>query len=74
VDSVGVFLWANRAQYAEVSFQTVSDSDIEDIALPTMQEDIDEDGSSIPPSPPPLFDPSPIGSADSSEFYTGVDG
>jgi len=47
VDSVGVFLWANRAQYAEVSFQTISENDIADIGLPTMQEDIDEDGSSI---------------------------
>ena len=45
VDSVGVFLWANRAQYAEVSFQTVSETDITDIGLPTMQEDVDEDGS-----------------------------
>jgi len=50
VDSVGVFLWANRAQYAEVSFQTMSENDIADIGLPTMQEDIDEDGSSIFPS------------------------
>ena len=49
VDSVGVFLWANRAQYAEVSFQTISDNDIADVGLPTMQEDIDEDGSFIPP-------------------------
>ena len=48
MDSVGVFLWANRAQYAEVSFQTLSDTDITDIGLPTMQEDIDEDGSFIP--------------------------
>lgn len=49
VDSVGVFLWANRAQYAEVSFQTIAENDITDIGLPTMQEDIDEDGSSILP-------------------------
>ena len=48
MDSVGVFLWANRAQYAEVSFQTVSDSDIGEIGLPTMQEDTDEDGPLIP--------------------------
>ncbi|KAG6908774.1 hypothetical protein DXG01_003386 [Tephrocybe rancida] len=37
VDSVGVFLWANRAQYAEVSFQTVTDDDLSDINLPSMQ-------------------------------------
>ena len=48
MDSVGVFLWANRAQYAEVSFQTISDNDIADVGLPTMQEDMDEDGSFIP--------------------------
>lgn len=50
VDSVGVFLWANRAQYAEVSFQTISETDVVDIEFPTMQEDIDEDGSFILPS------------------------
>ncbi|KAF8969650.1 Utp21-domain-containing protein [Flammula alnicola] len=37
VDSVGIFLWANRAQYADVSFQSVSDSDIFDVSLPSMQ-------------------------------------
>ncbi|KAJ7775037.1 Utp21 specific WD40 associated putative domain-containing protein [Mycena metata] len=37
VDSVGVYLWANRAQYAEISFQSVSDDDIADVRLPSMQ-------------------------------------
>ncbi|KAJ6597057.1 Utp21 specific WD40 associated putative domain-containing protein [Mycena vulgaris] len=37
VDSVGVYLWANRAQYAEVSFQSVADDDITDVKLPSMQ-------------------------------------
>ncbi|KAF9557999.1 Utp21-domain-containing protein [Agrocybe pediades] len=37
VDSVGVFLWANRAQYADVSFQTVHESDIFDVSLPSVQ-------------------------------------
>ncbi|KAF8212057.1 Utp21-domain-containing protein [Mycena galopus ATCC 62051] len=37
VDSVGVYLWANRAQYAEVSFQSVTDDDINDVKLPSMQ-------------------------------------
>ncbi|GLB34587.1 putative utp21 specific WD40 associated domain containing protein [Lyophyllum shimeji] len=37
VDSVGVFLWANRAQYAEVSFQSVTDDDLSDVNLPSMQ-------------------------------------
>ncbi|KAF7304957.1 WD-REPEATS-REGION domain-containing protein [Mycena kentingensis (nom. inval.)] len=37
VDSVAVYLWANRAQYAEVSFQGVSDDDISDAKLPSVQ-------------------------------------
>ncbi|KAJ7510043.1 Utp21 specific WD40 associated putative domain-containing protein [Mycena galericulata] len=65
VDSVGVYLWANRAQYAEVSFQSVADDDIADVKLPSMQgiaedkaldalsaltvEDIPEDPFSTPP-------------------------
>ncbi|KAJ6502384.1 Utp21 specific WD40 associated putative domain-containing protein [Mycena sanguinolenta] len=37
VDSVGVYLWANRAQYAEVSFQSVADDDVKEVQLPSMQ-------------------------------------
>ncbi|KAJ7063493.1 Utp21 specific WD40 associated putative domain-containing protein [Mycena amicta] len=37
VDSVAVYLWANRAQYAEVSFQSVSDDDILVAKLPSVQ-------------------------------------
>ncbi|KAJ7172308.1 Utp21 specific WD40 associated putative domain-containing protein [Mycena filopes] len=37
VDSVGIYLWANRAQYAEISFQSVADDDIVDVKLPSMQ-------------------------------------
>ncbi|KAI0748597.1 Utp21-domain-containing protein [Daedaleopsis nitida] len=37
VDSVGVYLWANRAQYAEVSFQSIGEDDVVDVALPSMQ-------------------------------------
>ncbi|PPQ97575.1 hypothetical protein CVT26_002362 [Gymnopilus dilepis] len=37
VDSVGVFLWANRAQYADVSFKSVSDEEIFDVSLPSVQ-------------------------------------
>ncbi|KAL0946708.1 hypothetical protein HGRIS_012895 [Hohenbuehelia grisea] len=45
VDSVGVYLWANRAQYADVSFQSVADDDIVEAALPTMHgTGEDEDG------------------------------
>ncbi|PCH37842.1 Utp21-domain-containing protein [Wolfiporia cocos MD-104 SS10] len=37
VDSVGVYLWANRAQYSEVTLRSIADEDIQDISLPSMQ-------------------------------------
>lgn len=38
VDSVGIYLWANRAQFSEVSLLTFVEEDgIEDVALPTVQ-------------------------------------
>ncbi|EJF66083.1 Utp21-domain-containing protein [Dichomitus squalens LYAD-421 SS1] len=37
VDSVGVYLWANRAQYSEVPFQSIVEEDVTDISLPSMQ-------------------------------------
>ncbi|KAK0228621.1 Utp21 specific WD40 associated putative domain-containing protein [Armillaria fumosa] len=37
VDSVGIYLWANRAQYDTVSFQSVNDDNLTDTALPSMQ-------------------------------------
>ncbi|KAF9819788.1 hypothetical protein IEO21_01879 [Rhodonia placenta] len=38
VDSVGVYLWANRAQYSEVALQSVPDDEkVIDVALPSMQ-------------------------------------
>ncbi|KAF5369178.1 hypothetical protein D9615_009977 [Tricholomella constricta] len=43
VDSVGIFLWANRAQYAEVSFQSVTDDDLLDVNLPSMQGVAEDD-------------------------------
>ncbi|KAG6831361.1 hypothetical protein H0H87_005372 [Tephrocybe sp. NHM501043] len=43
VDSVGVFLWANRAQYAEISFQTVTDDDLSNVNLPSMQGVAEDD-------------------------------
>jgi len=43
VDSVGVYLWANTAQYAEVSFQTVTDDDITDVLLPSVQGIIEDE-------------------------------
>ncbi|KAI0086197.1 Utp21-domain-containing protein [Irpex rosettiformis] len=43
VDSVGVYLWANRAQYSEVSFHSIPDEDIVDMALPSVQGDAEEE-------------------------------
>ncbi|KAF5389950.1 hypothetical protein D9757_003621 [Collybiopsis confluens] len=37
IDSVGVFLWANRAQYTDVAFQTVVEDEIANVELPSMQ-------------------------------------
>ncbi|KAG8892115.1 hypothetical protein FRB99_002941, partial [Tulasnella sp. 403] len=37
VDSVGVFLWANRAQYTEVSFKSLQESDIREAGMPSAQ-------------------------------------
>ena len=44
----GVFR-ANRAQYAEVSFQTVVDDDITDVTLPSMQGVAEDEGVFISP-------------------------
>lgn len=41
---------ANRAQYAEVSFQTVADDDITDVSLPSMQGDAEDEGTFFFPS------------------------
>ncbi|KAI0031820.1 Utp21-domain-containing protein [Vararia minispora EC-137] len=47
VDSVGVYLWANRAQYTQVSFRSIPDESIPALSLPVMQgEDLNAaDGS-----------------------------
>ncbi|KAF5373929.1 hypothetical protein D9758_000754 [Tetrapyrgos nigripes] len=37
VDSNGIYLWANRAQYSEVSFQSISEDDIAVVGLPSLQ-------------------------------------
>ncbi|KAH8827004.1 Utp21 specific WD40 associated putative domain-containing protein [Flagelloscypha sp. PMI_526] len=43
VDSVGVFLWANRAQYSDTFFQSISDAEITLAAMPSMQGADEED-------------------------------
>ncbi|RPD66386.1 Utp21-domain-containing protein [Lentinus tigrinus ALCF2SS1-7] len=37
VDSVGVFLWANRAQYTEVPLRSIAEDDVVDVSMPSMQ-------------------------------------
>ncbi|KAJ3868324.1 Utp21 specific WD40 associated putative domain-containing protein [Lentinula novae-zelandiae] len=48
VDSVGVFLWANRAQYTEVAFRTVVEDEIAIVDLPSMQGVADGEESLSP--------------------------
>ncbi|PAV23976.1 Utp21-domain-containing [Pyrrhoderma noxium] len=44
VDSVGVFLWANRAQYTDVSLQSVVELDDDaEVALPSIQGTAEEE-------------------------------
>ncbi|KAI0691037.1 Utp21-domain-containing protein [Cytidiella melzeri] len=43
VDSVGVYLWANRAQYSEVSFHSLLEEDIVDVSLPSVQGEAEEE-------------------------------
>ncbi|QRW15106.1 U3 small nucleolar RNA-associated protein 21 [Ceratobasidium sp. AG-Ba] len=37
VDSVGIFLWTNKAQYSDVSLQSLTEGDANTVALPGMQ-------------------------------------
>ncbi|KAI6109594.1 Utp21 specific WD40 associated putative domain-containing protein [Pisolithus sp. B1] len=43
VDSVGVFLWANRAQFAEVGFRSVSEEDLAEVSMPLMQGEVEDE-------------------------------
>jgi len=36
VDSVGVYLWANRAQYTDISFRSITEEDFERVNLPSV--------------------------------------
>lgn len=36
VDSVGVYLWANRAQYTDISFRSITEEDLERVNLPSV--------------------------------------
>ncbi|KAG8878364.1 hypothetical protein FRB97_002578 [Tulasnella sp. 331] len=43
VDSVGIFLWANRAQYSEIFFKSVKEEEIEELGMPSVQGLAEED-------------------------------
>ncbi|EIN07245.1 Utp21-domain-containing protein [Punctularia strigosozonata HHB-11173 SS5] len=43
VDSVGVYLWANRAQFSEVSLRSAVEDEIPDVALPSVQDYTEDD-------------------------------
>jgi len=44
VDSVGIFLWANRAQFANVTFGRVVEEDVVDVNLPSVQGGEEDEG------------------------------
>ncbi|GJE90786.1 WD40 and Utp21 domain-containing protein [Phanerochaete sordida] len=43
VDSVGVYLWANRAQYSDVAFHGIAEDAVADVALPSVQGEAEDD-------------------------------
>ncbi|KAH9180505.1 Utp21-domain-containing protein [Lactarius sanguifluus] len=36
IDGVGVYLWANRAQYTDISFRSITEEDLERVNLPSV--------------------------------------
>ncbi|KAF9265570.1 Utp21-domain-containing protein [Marasmius fiardii PR-910] len=55
VDSVGVYLWANRAQFTEVSLQGISEEEVANVQLPSMQG-AGEDDQDLDPLEPLTVD------------------
>ena len=45
-DSVGVYLWANKAQFSEVALRAIEEGEVGEIAMPTVQGLEDNDGGS----------------------------
>jgi U3 small nucleolar RNA-associated protein 21 len=43
-DSVGVYLWANKAQFSEVALRAIEEGEVGEIAMPTVQGLEDDDG------------------------------
>ncbi|KAG6332366.1 hypothetical protein ID866_6722 [Astraeus odoratus] len=47
VDSVGVFLWANRAQFTEVTFRSVSEEELDEVSMPLMRGELEDEDAMI---------------------------
>lgn len=43
-DSVGVYLWANRAQFSEVALRAIEEGEVGEVGLPTVQGLEDDEG------------------------------
>ncbi|KAF5338359.1 hypothetical protein D9611_012520 [Ephemerocybe angulata] len=43
IDSLGVFPWANRAQYADIMFKGIQDDEIAEVSLPSVQGTSEEE-------------------------------
>jgi U3 small nucleolar RNA-associated protein 21 len=46
VDSVGVFLWANKAQFSEVALRHIDEDDITNVSMPSVHGTDDDAGKS----------------------------
>lgn len=64
VDSVGVYLWANKAQFTEVSLRHIDESSIFDVAMPSAHG-VDDDAG--------LVGITPVGQAEHHDIYTTPD-
>ncbi|EOR02845.1 hypothetical protein E3P92_03138 [Wallemia ichthyophaga] len=42
-DSVGIYLWANKTQLVEVPLRPISQTDVIDVGLPTMQGEVEDE-------------------------------
>lgn len=46
VDSVSVYLWANRAQYTDISFRSITEEDVERVNLPSVSGSAEDEALS----------------------------
>jgi len=61
VDSVGVYLWANKAQFTEVSLRHIDEESVFDVAMPSAHG-VDDDAG--------LVGITPVGQAEHHDIYT----